>query len=136
MYDFRAIKHKFFLREIFSACFEPVMDTLGNVPVSMQQSRDITAYVLGVCRAYATRYSLKESTFEVVVDAVYEELFRRESIEVQIRTEKWLQSSDAMFLSAYYQAKERTLSQGMDLDWLNQYAKEHFGSRRENFFIR
>lgn len=130
MYDFRAIKHKFFLREVFSACFEPVMDTLGNVPITMQKSRDITAYVLGVCRAYATKCDLKESTFELIVDAVYEELFRRDSIAVQTRAETWLQSSDKDFLAAYYHAKERTLAQGMNLQWLSDYANTHFRAKQ------
>lgn len=136
MYDFKAIKHKFFLREVFSACFEPVMDTLGNVPVRMQKSRHITAYVLGVCRAYATKRGLKESTFVLLVDAVYEELFRRESIEVQTRAENWLQTSDNVFLEAYYHAKERTLTQGMNLKWLSDYAEYQYVTKRQALLSR
>lgn len=134
MYDFSAIKHKFFLRTIFSTCFHSTTDYLGNVPVKMQSSRQITAYVLGICRAYATKKELKESSFELIIDAVFEELFRRESIAVQTRAEKWLQSSDSEFLKAYYEAKERTLAQGMDLEWLTDYAKTQFASKNQIVF--
>lgn len=130
MFDFKVIKHKVFLRNVFSDCFQPIADHLGNLPAKMQNSRHITAYVLGVCRAYANKKQLRESSFVLLVDAVYEELFRRESIAVQTRAETWLQSSDEDFLAAYYQAKERTLAQGMNLQWLTDYAKTHFRAKR------
>lgn len=134
IYDFKAIKHKRLLKQIFSNCFEPLKDELGNVPLKMQRSRIITASVLGICRAYANAKQLKESTFDLVIDAIFEDLFRRESIEVQTRAEQWLQSNDDEFMIAYYQAKETTLSQGFDLTWLTEYAKKHFKTGHQVMF--
>ena len=125
MFNFKAVKHKYFLTNIFSHCFEPMRDELGNVPIKMQTSPQITASIIGVCRAYALNRNIQESTFDLIVDAVFEELFRRESIEVQTRTETWLHNADKDFMTAYYQAKTRAI-QSLNLDWLSDYAKQHF----------
>ncbi len=126
MFNFKVHQHKNTLRNTFSACFDPMRDELGNVPVKMQKSRKITASVLGVCRAYAIVKQLKEDDFNLIIDAVFEELFRRESVEVQTRAENWLQTEDDEFMTDYYFAKEKTLSDGLELDWLTQYSKQNF----------
>lgn len=126
MFSFKAQIHKNALREAFSNCFNPMRDELGNVPVKMQESRKITASILGVCRAYANVKQLKEDHFNLIVDAIFEELFRRESVEVQTRAENWLQTEDDEFMKDYYFAKEKTLSEGLELDWLTNYSKKNF----------
>jgi hypothetical protein len=126
MFNFKVHKHKNILREAFSACFNPMRDELGNVPIKMQQSRKITASILGVCRAYAIAKKLKEDGFNLIVDAVFEELFRRESVEVQSRAENWLQTEDDAFMKDYYFAKEETLAKGLELNWLTDYSRENF----------
>lgn len=126
MFNFKVRKHKSTLQEAFSNCFDPMRDELGNVPVKMQQSRKITASILGVCRAYATAEQLKEDSLNIIVDAVFEELFRRESVEVQSRAENWLQNEDEEFMQDYFFAKEKTLAEGLELGWLTKYAKKNF----------
>jgi len=125
MFGLSMLKHKRILKQAFSNCFQPLMDELGNVPVPMQSSKLITASILGICRAYEQKYHLKESNFELLVDAVFEEIFRRESVKVQILTETWLQSSDTDFIHYYYMAKLRAKS-GIDLMWLQYSALENF----------
>jgi hypothetical protein len=126
MFNFKVHKHKNILREAFSNCFDPMHDELGNVPVKMQDSRKITASILGICRAYTTAHQLNEDSLNIIVDAVFEELFRRESVEVQSKAEHWLQTEDEEFMKDYFFAKEKTLSDGLRLDWLTDYSKQNF----------
>lgn len=122
---FEAIKHKSKLKKSFSDCFEPLKSVLGNVPKAMKQDRYINAYILGTCRAYAEWHKLKEDTFAVIVDAIFEELYRQDSMAVQNRTEQWLQEGDDIFMQAYYEAKQRYQGQ-LDLNWLADYSQTHF----------
>lgn len=126
MFNFKVHKHKNTLRDAFSDCFDPMRDELGNVPIKMQKSQTITASILGICRAYATVNQLKEDTVNIIVDTVFEELFRRESVEVQSRAENWLQSEDEAFMKDYFFAKEKTLAEGLELKWLTDFSKQNF----------
>lgn len=125
MFGLSVIKHKRILKEAFSDCFLPVKDELGNVPVNMQKSKVITASILGVCRGYGESRISHEPDFELIVDAVFEEIFRRESLEVQKLTESWLQNSDDEFMTFYYQAKHKAKQSG-DLNWLQKIALDYF----------
>lgn len=125
MFGLSMLKHKRILKQVFSDCFLPLKDDLGNVPIPMHTSKLITASILGTCRAYEEKQQLKDSNFDLLVDAVFEDIFRRESVKVQTLTESWLQSSDAEFLRYYYMAKLRAKS-GTDLSWLQYLALENF----------
>lgn len=126
---FAQAKHKSKLINALSDCFDPLRSDLGNVHPNMRQSRFITASILGTCRAYAIHSQLNESTFNSLVDAAFEEVFRHESICVQDRTEQWLNEADPEFMEAYYQAKAR-VEQPLELSWLSDYAQQHFTKAR------
>jgi hypothetical protein len=119
------LNHKRILKQVFSDCFLPLKDELGNVPIAMHTSKLITASILGICRAYEEKQHIKESNFDLLVDAVFEDIFRKESVKIQELTESWLHSSDADFLHYYYMAKSKTNSDS-DLSWLQYSALEHF----------
>lgn len=125
MFGISVIKHKQVLKQAFSDCFLPVKDDLGNVPVSMQTSKVITASIIGVCRGYGEGRITHEPDFELIVDAVFEEIFRRESVEVQTLTETWLHNNDDEFMKFYYLAKHKAKNNG-DLGWLQAIALESF----------
>lgn len=125
MFGLSVVKYKRELMQAFSDCFLPVKDSLGNVPVSMQESKFITASILGICRGYSETRVRYESDFDLIVDAVFEEIFRRESVTVQTRTESWLQSSDDEFMFFYFQAKYRTID-SKDLGWLQNTLLKYF----------
>lgn len=125
MFGLSVIKHKRILKKAFSDCFFPVTDDLGNVPVSMQTSKAITASIIGVCRGYGESRITHEPDFELIVDAVFEEIFRRESVQVQTLTESWLHASDDEFMKFYYQAKHKA-KRSSDLKWLQKLALASF----------
>jgi len=72
---FKNNQHKRHLLKAFSNCFNALKDELGNVPVKMQSSHEITGSVLGSCRGYAIANKINESHFNLIVDAVFEEFF-------------------------------------------------------------
>lgn len=127
---FKSIAHRRKLKAAFSDCFEPLTSVFGNVPKAMRQDRYINAYILGTCRTYAEWHKLKESIFAEIVDAVFEEIYRQDSMTVQNRTEQWLQEADEIFMRAYYEAKERYQGQ-IDLGWLAEYSQTHFQKAHE-----
>ncbi len=122
---FKSIKYKNKLKKAFSDCFEPLKSVLGNVPIPMQTDRYITGAILGTCRGYAEAVNTSSKTFASIVDAVFEEVFRQNSIKVQTQTETWLTEADEVFMASYYHAKEKA-SPEIDLAWLQDYAKTHF----------
>jgi hypothetical protein len=132
---FKNNQHKHYLLNAFSNCFKTLKDELGNVPVGMQTSHEITGAILGSCRGYAITNKIDENSFDLIVDGVFEEVFRRESIPVQTKTEKWLQTEDETFMFAYYHAKSRSVkSKTIDLSWLAEYAKKHFKAGHQVMF--
>lgn len=122
---FDGMLHKGKLQEAFSACFDPLKSIFDNVPIPMQKDRYITGAILGTCRGYAEATNLNEKAFANIVDAVFEEVFRQDSIDVQTRTETWLTEADEVFMESYYHAKEKA-SADLDLNWLQVYAKANF----------
>lgn len=132
---FKNIQHKHTLLNAFSTCFKALRDELGNVPIGMQSSHEITGSVLGACRGYAIVNKITENHFDLLVDAVFEELFRRESIAVQTKTEKWLQTEDEIFMLAYYHAKSKVIkTEAIELQWLTEYATKHFKAGHQVMF--
>ena len=132
---FKNNQHKRHLLKAFSNCFNALRDELGNAPVKMQSSHEITGSVLGSCRGYAIANKINEGHFNLIVDAVFEELFRRESVSVQTKTEKWLRTEDETFMLAYYYAKSKAIkSKTLDLSWLSDYAGKHFKAGHQVMF--
>jgi hypothetical protein len=128
---FKKNQHKRYLLNAFSNCFNALKDGLGNVPVRMQSSHEITGSVLGACRGYAIAHNINESHFNLLVDAVFEDIFRRESIVVQTKAEQWLSTENEIFMLAYYHAKSRTSNhKTVELAWLSDYAKKYFKTKR------
>jgi len=127
------LKHKKVLKQYFSDCFLPVKDDLGNVPVKMQSSKVITASIIGVCRGYADSRISQESDFEMIVDAVFEDIFRRESVKVQILTESWLKNNDEEFMKFYYLAKSKA-EVSDNLNWLQEITLEYFKPEKTIIF--
>jgi hypothetical protein len=122
---FEVMKHKKKLKQAFSDCFQPLRSILDNVPIPMQKDRYITAAILGTCRGYAEAVDLSEKAFASIVDAVFEDIYRQNSVDVQTRTETWLTEADEAFMKSYYNAKEQA-SPDIDLTWLQTYAKANF----------
>jgi hypothetical protein len=96
----------------------------------MQKDKDVTAAILGTCRGYVETANLSEKAFASIVDAVFEEVYRQDSLDVQTRTETWLTEADDDFMESYYHAKEKA-SFDFDLAWLQTYAKAHFDAAFE-----
>ncbi|HAQ51025.1 MAG TPA: hypothetical protein DCR13_05715 [Gammaproteobacteria bacterium] len=122
---FESIKYKTTLKNAFSDCFEPLKSVLGNVPIPMQTDRYITGAILGTCRGYAEAHHTSAKVYASLVDTVFEEIYRQNSIAVQTQTETWLTDADETFMASYYHAKEKA-AQKLDLTWLQDYAKAHF----------
>ena len=119
-------KHKKKLVQALAACFWPLIDDLGNVPIPMQTDPTINASILAVCETYALSQNVtKSSDHALIADVVFEELYRMESINVQNRVDGWIGENNADFIEAYEKAKSQTTSD-LDLTWLTELAKNHF----------
>ncbi len=125
MFGFGLGKHKRTLTFAFADCFAPLKDELGNVPIPMQTDPAINAAILGACEGYAKAHNIKPADITMVADAVFEELYRRESIEVQNRVDGWKSENNAAFSEAYQDAKART-DGDLNLSWLTDYASKRF----------
>tara|TARA_R110002049_G_scaffold152106_3_gene316004 strand:+ start:22260 stop:22667 length:408 start_codon:yes stop_codon:yes gene_type:complete len=131
MFGFNTGKCKRTLQQAMSDCFDPLKDELGTVPTTLHDSKYITASMLGICEAYALSNNItKNQKIALITDAVFEEVFRRESTAVLTLVDQWLNSNDSEFISIYEQAKSRTTSMELDLEWLKDYAVTHFEPSR------
>ncbi len=119
-------KHKKKLEQAFATCFWPLIDELGNVPLPMQTDPAINGSILGVCETYAQSQNItKPHDIILIVDAVFEEIYRMESINVQNRVDAWKADNNEAFNQAYTHAKAQT-TPGLDLSWLSDVAKNNF----------
>jgi hypothetical protein len=119
-------KHKKKLEQAFATCFWPLIDELGNVPIPMQTDPAINGAILGVCNTYAQSQNVKKpSDLLLIADAVFEEIYRLESINVQNRVDTWKNDNNDAFNQAYVNAKAKTTAE-LDLSWLTDFAKENF----------
>ena len=119
-------KHKKKLEIALAACFWPLIDELGNVPIPMQTDPAINASILGVCESYAHTQSVtKQGDLALIADAVFEELYRLESINVQNRVDAWKNDQNEVFAQAYANAQAKTTAD-LDLTWLTEFAKNNF----------
>lgn len=121
---FATTKHKNQLLDLVSDCFEPIRSDLGNVHPDLRDSTYISGALLGFCRAYVNHYQLNDGQFNLFVDAVFEEVFRHQSITMQTRAEQWLNEKNTAFMEAYYHARQQHTE--LKLDWLSQYVQTHF----------
>tara|TARA_R110002111_G_scaffold35012_7_gene68965 strand:+ start:1971 stop:2375 length:405 start_codon:yes stop_codon:yes gene_type:complete len=126
MFGLRVGKHKKKLEQAFATCFWPLIDELGNVPIPMQTDPAINGSILGVCETYARANDItKPNDMMRIVDAVFEEIYRMESINVQNRVDTWKNDNNDAFNQAYAHAKTQTTS-ALDLTWLSNIAKDNF----------
>ncbi|MBT3505495.1 MAG: hypothetical protein HN475_06970 [Piscirickettsiaceae bacterium] len=119
-------KHKKKLEQAFATCFWPLIDELGNVPIPMQTDPAINGAILGVCNTYSQSQNVtKPSDLLLIADAVFEEIYRLESINVQNRVDTWKNENNEAFNQAYANAKDKTSTE-LNLTWLTDFAKDNF----------
>jgi hypothetical protein len=122
---FTAAIHKPILLQAFSDCLDPLRSDLGNVHPDMRQNPYISGAILGTCRGYAIKLKLKENIVNMLIDNVFEEVFRSEFLPMQTKAEAWLNEENTDFMTAYYHAKS-VAEVELNLDWLGQYLQTHF----------
>ena len=131
MFGFNSGKCKRTLQRHMSDCFAPLKDELGNVPLTLHDSKYITASMLGICEAYAKLNNINnKQKIALITDAVFEEIFRRESTTVLKQVDQWLKNTDSEFIAAYEQAKSKTDEAELKLDWLKEYSVNNFEPSR------
>lgn len=117
------------LQNSLTECLAPLKDELGNVPVVMQSDATFNAYMLGICEGYAQSQNVnKTKSVAIIVDAVFEEIYRRESTQVLTRIDQWRAESNADFIKAFNEAKSKTLNttEKLDVTWFQEYASKNF----------
>ncbi len=126
MFGLELVKHKRKLTQNFSFCFAHLHDSLGNVPISIQKDAFVNGAIIRICEAYLHEQSVdKASSKALIIDAVFEEIYRRESVNVQIRVDEWLAQEDNLFLGGYQQANDYS-NHSLKLKWLSDYAQQNF----------
>jgi hypothetical protein len=114
------------LQKAVARCLAPLQDELGNVPVEMQTHVLVNAYLLGICEGYAESNKItKPQSIAVIVDAVFEEIYRRESTQVLTTIDQWRNEKNSEFLEAFEKTKAST-TETLDIDWFKQYATSTF----------
>ena len=132
MFGFKSGKCKRTLKRALSDCFEPLKDELGTVPTALHDSKFITASMLGICESYAHSNNISsKQQIALITDAVFEEIFRRESTNVLTQVDRWLSENDSEFMSAYEQSRSKTDDSAnnrseLNIDWLKEYATINF----------
>ncbi len=131
MFGFNSGKCKRALQRAMSNCFEPLKDELGTVPTTLHDSKYITASMLGICEAYSHINNItNKQKIALITDAVFEEVFRRDSTTVLKQVDRWLNSNDSEFTSAYEQAKTKIKGTELNIEWLKEYSVKHFEPSR------
>lgn len=122
---FSAALHKPILLQAFSDCLDPLRSDLGNVHPDMRQCPYLSGAILGTCRGYAIRHTLKENVVIKLIDNAFEEVFRSESLTMQTQAESWLNEEESDFMTGYFESKSKAESD-LDLSWLYRYLISHF----------
>lgn len=128
MFGLELIKYKRKLTHGFSDCFSSLKDDLGNVPIAIQNDAFTNGAIVAICENYLEEQQVhKASSKALILDAVFEEIYRRESVKVQVRVDMWLQQNNKVFSQAHQQVKA---SSHLDenLKWLSKYAERNFES--------
>lgn len=114
------------LQQAFSECLAPLKDELGNVPIKMQSDPVFNARMLGICEGYAQSNKInKAQSIAIIVDAVFEEIYRRESTLVLTKVDAWRAENNNEFIPAFDDAKSRT-TQVLNIEWFKDYATSNF----------
>lgn len=114
------------LQKTLAECLASLQDELGNVPVEMQTHTIVNAYMLGICEGYAESNNItKPQSIAVIVDAVFEEIYRRESTQVLTTIDQWRNEKNNEFLEAFEKTKAGTTNT-LDIEWFKQYATNTF----------
>ena len=131
MFGFRSGKCKNALKHALSNCFDPLKDELGTVPVTLHSNKFVTASILGICEGYAESCNIKrEQTLAIITDAVFEEIFRRESTDILKQVDMWISDRDSEFMTQYEAAKNNPSNKELDVNWLKTYLVENFEPSR------
>lgn len=126
MFGLELIKYKRKLTQNFSDCFASLKDELGNVPIEIQNDAFINGAIVGICESYLDEQLVhKPSSRALILDAVFEEIYRRESVKVQTQVDVWQQRKDDAFLQAY-QLSTGNKEFGEVSSWLSDHAQKHF----------
>lgn len=116
------------LQNKISECLAPLKDELGNVPVEMQTNASFNAHMLGICEGYAQSNNIsKPQSIAIIVDAVFEEIYRRESTLVLTQVDQWRAENNDDFMRTFEETKNKTANTNqLELNWFKQYAAEQF----------
>lgn len=126
MFGLELIKYKRTLKQDFSECFSSLKDDLGNVPLEMKANAYVNGAILSVCESYLDGQNVsKHSSKAVVIDAVFEELYRRYSIPVQVQIDEWLSAKDSLFIKGYNDALQ-CADYSLKMKWLESYIQQNF----------
>lgn len=126
MFNLELIKHKRKLKQDFSDCFSSLKDELGNVPLEMHIDAFVNGAVLSICDSYLHSQNISKHTSKaLVVDAICEELYRRDSIAVQTRIDQWLADNDELFMQGYQYVQLQN-KHSLNLQLLTKYIQQNF----------
>ena len=126
MFGLELIKHKRRLGNDFSDCFSPVKDQLGNVPVEIQYDVYVNGFIVEICKSYFEANNVRhKSSQALILDFVFEEIYRRDSIKVQNYMDGLMSENAKLFKKAQEKSEELD-DYDSRLDWLNKYVVEHF----------
>lgn len=132
MFGLDRYKQKKKLVSQFAVCFESLCDELGNVPVALQHDPFVHGAITGICHSYLQSREL-DHLQQSAIDAIYEELFRRESVEVQYRVDKWQAQGDVLYQAGIEQIKHLT-GDTDHFTWLSSYLMQNF-KREHNLML-
>lgn len=131
MFGLKSGKCKTALKQALSDCFDPLKDELGTVPVVLHSNKYVTASILGICEGYAqTNNIIRQQTIAIITDAVFEEIFRRESTSILKQVDNWINDNDAEFISQYEDAKSKSSTKELNTEWLKNYLTANFEPSR------
>ena len=131
MFGLKSGKCKNALKQALSDCFDPLKDELGTVPITLHSNKYVTASVLGICEGYAEICNItRQQTLAIITDAVFEEIFRRDSTDILKQVDMWINEEDSEFMAQYEAAKNNPSNNELNVNWLKSYLIENFEPSR------
>jgi hypothetical protein len=126
MFNLELIKHKSKLKLDLAKCFASLIDELGNVPLTMQTDPVINGAIVSVCNNYLESQNIsKKLSKALVIDSVFEEIYRLESIAVQTRVDQWLENNETLYIQGCQYIKQQS-DHDLNLQWLADYSRQNF----------
>ncbi len=105
------------------ACFAPVQDAIGNVPVAIQSDVRVLAALYAVIYSSLAAEGIDaESDRRIVTDRIFDEIFRREATAVLKRCDRLLAEKDGDFRRVF----ETNCSNQSALDELASYVDQNY----------